>query len=76
MTKATAMVMARTTGALYVMGLLLGLAAYVPLVGFFAPVVFGLAFIHYLLGAVARGRISPGYQPHPDKSLDRGNAGP
>lgn len=39
-------------GALYVMGLLLGLAAYVPLVGFFAPVVFGLAFIHYLLGAL------------------------
>jgi hypothetical protein len=61
-------------GALYVMGLLLGLAAYVPLVGFFAPVVFGLAFIHYLLGAVAQERITPGYQPHPDKSLDRGNA--
>jgi len=61
-------------GALYVLGLLLGLAAYVPLVGFFAPVVFGLAFIHYLLGAVAKGRISPGYQPHPDKSLDHGNA--
>ena len=56
------------------MGLLLGLAAYVPLVGFFAPVVFGLAFIHYLLGAVAQERITPGYQPHPDKSLDRGNA--
>jgi CysZ protein len=39
-------------GSLYVMGLLLGLAAYVPIVGFFAPVVFGLAFIHYLLGAL------------------------
>ena len=39
-------------GSLYVMGLLLGLAAYVPLVGFFAPVVFGLAFIHYLLGVL------------------------
>jgi hypothetical protein len=61
-------------GALYVLGLLLGLAAYVPIVGFFAPVVFGLAFIHYLLGALERSRISPGYQPHPDKSLDRGNA--
>lgn len=43
-------------GALYVMGLLLGLAAYVPLLGFFAPVVFGLAFIHYLLGALERHR--------------------
>jgi hypothetical protein len=43
-------------GALYVMGLLLGLAAYVPVVGFFAPVVFGLAFIHYLLGALDRVR--------------------
>ena len=43
-------------GALYVMGLLLGLAAYVPILGFFAPVVFGLAFIHYLLGALERVR--------------------
>ena len=41
-------------GALYVLGLLFALAAYVPLVGFFAPVVFGLAFIHYLLGALER----------------------
>ena len=43
-------------GSLYVMGLLLGLAAYVPVVGFFAPVVFSLAFIHYLLGALERVR--------------------
>ena len=43
-------------GALYALGLLLGLAAYVPIVGFFAPVVFGLAFIHYLLGALERVR--------------------
>lgn len=63
-------------GALYLLGLLLGLAAYVPLLGFFAPVVFGLAFIHYLLGALEQSRITAGYQPHPDKSLDRGNAGP
>jgi hypothetical protein len=63
-------------GALYVLGLLLGLAAYVPVVGFFAPVVFGLAFIHYLLAALEHSRITPGYQPHPDKSLDRGNVGP
>jgi CysZ protein len=43
-------------GALYVLGLLLALAAYVPLVGFFAPVLFGLAFIHYLLAALAQHR--------------------
>ena len=41
---------------LYVLGLLLALAAYVPVVGFFAPVLFGLAFIHYLLGALATQR--------------------
>lgn len=46
--------------SLYLMGLLLALAAYVPLVGFAAPVVFGLAFIRYLLGALEeRRRLSP-----------------
>jgi len=39
-------------GALYVLGVLLALVAYVPLVGFFAPVLFGLAFIHYLLSTL------------------------
>ena len=43
-------------GPLYILGLLLGLAAYVPLAGFFAPVVFGLAFIHYLLGVLETQR--------------------
>src|SRR5256714_15051362 len=43
-------------GPLYFLGVLLALAAYVPLVGFFAPVLFGLAFIHYLLGALAAAR--------------------
>ena len=43
-------------GSLYILGLLLGLAAYVPLLGFFAPVVFGLAFIHYLLGVLEEHR--------------------
>ena len=45
-------------GALYVLGLLLALVAYVPVLGFFAPVLFGLAFIHYLLGALAAERRS------------------
>ena len=49
-------IFARRRGALYVMGLLLALVAYVPLLGFFAPVLFGLAFIHYLLGALAAER--------------------
>jgi hypothetical protein len=43
-------------GALYLLGLLLALIAYVPLLGFFAPVLFGLAFIHYLLGVLAAER--------------------
>jgi hypothetical protein len=43
-------------GALYALGALLALAAYVPVLGFFAPVLFGLAFIHYLLSALAARR--------------------
>jgi len=55
-------------GALYLMGFLLALIAYVPILGFFAPVVFGLAFIHYLLGALAA------YRADTNKSLVVGNA--
>ena len=43
-------------GALYLLGFLLALFAYVPLVQFFGPVVFGLAFIRYLLGALQERR--------------------
>ena len=43
-------------GGLYLLGLLLAVAAYVPVLGFFAPVVFALAFIHYLLGALRAHR--------------------
>lgn len=46
----------RRRGGLYLLGLLLALAAYVPILGFFAPVVFALAFIHYLLGALQSER--------------------
>jgi CysZ protein len=52
-------------GPLLALGFLLALAAYVPFVGFVAPVVFGLAFIRYLLGALQSIR--------PD---DGGNAAP
>ena len=46
-------------GALYALGLLLALLAYVPFVGFIAPVVFSLAFIRYLLGALEQLRAAP-----------------
>jgi hypothetical protein len=41
---------------LYLLGALLALVAYVPVLGLLAPVAFGLAFIHYLLGALAQQR--------------------
>jgi CysZ protein len=43
-------------GALYGMGLLMGVGAFVPLAQFTVPVVFGLAYTHYLLGALAERR--------------------
>jgi CysZ protein len=45
-------------GGLYALGAMLALAAYVPIIGFFVPVLFGLAFIHYLLAALAAERAS------------------
>jgi hypothetical protein len=59
-------------GALYLMGFLLALFAFVPLVGFIGPVVFGLAFIRYLLGALIELR----YGAHPNKELAPGNTTP
>ena len=61
-------------GALYLLGFLLALAAYVPFVGFVAPVVFGLAFIRYLLGAL--DAIRAGYRADPNKELAAGNTAP
>jgi hypothetical protein len=46
-------------GALYLLGAVLALLAYVPLVGFLAPVLFGLAFIHYLLAELEALRQAP-----------------
>jgi hypothetical protein len=65
-------------GGLYLLGILLALLAYVPLVGFIGPVVFGLAFIRYLLGALQelRSSIKVGYGPHANKELGSGNAPP
>jgi CysZ protein len=59
-------------GGLYVMGFLLALFAYVPLVQFLGPVVFGLAFIRYLLGALIEAR----YESHGNKELAPGNTAP
>jgi hypothetical protein len=46
-------------GALLLLGLLLALLAYVPFAGFIGPVVFGLAFIRYLLGTLQEMRAAP-----------------
>ena len=61
-------------GGLYTLGILLALLAYVPFVNFIGPVVFGLAFIRYLLGAL--DAIRQGYRPHPNKELAGGNTHP
>jgi hypothetical protein len=53
----------RRRGSLYLLGLLLAMAAYVPIIGFVAPVVFGLAFIRYLLGALQEVRQQEGATP-------------
>jgi len=44
---------------LYLLGFVLALVAYVPLLGFFAPVLFGLAFIHFLLAELEARRQAP-----------------
>jgi hypothetical protein len=46
----------------------------VPFVNFIGPVVFGLAFIRYLLGAL--DSIRPDYRVDPKKELAAGNAPP
>ncbi len=50
---------AERRSALYWMGAILALLAYVPVVGFVAPVLFGLAFIHLLLGELQALREAP-----------------
>jgi hypothetical protein len=57
-------------GALMLLGFLLALVVYVPFVGFLGPVVFGLAFIRYLLGALEAMRRD--YGPDPKKELAPG----
>jgi CysZ protein len=45
--------------ALYALGVVLALVAYVPIVGLFAPVLLGLAFIHFLLAELKTLREAP-----------------
>lgn len=52
-------VFALNRGALYLLGVQLALAAYVPVIGLFAPVLFGLAFIHLLLAELQAYREAP-----------------
>jgi hypothetical protein len=39
-------------GSLYLLGAILALAAFIPVIGFFVPVLLGLSFVHYLLSAL------------------------
>ncbi|HEU4350767.1 MAG TPA: EI24 domain-containing protein [Burkholderiales bacterium] len=57
-------------GALYSLGLLLALAGYIPFLNLLAPVVFGLAFIRYLLSSLIELR----YASNPNKELAGGSA--
>ena len=52
-------IFAERRGSLYVLGVALALVAFVPLLGFFAPVVVGLTFIHYLLAQLKLLRERP-----------------
>ena len=52
-------VLASNRGSLYLLGFVLALVAYVPLIGFFAPALFGLAFVHFLLGELQALREAP-----------------
>jgi CysZ protein len=48
----------RHGSSLYLLGILLALIAHIPVVGFFIPVIAGLAFIHYCLDRLANLRSS------------------
>ncbi len=52
-------IFAKLRKPLYMLGVLFALLAYVPLAGFIAPVLFGLAFIHLLLAELQALRQAP-----------------
>jgi len=49
-------VIAAHRGSLYLLGVILALAAFIPILGFFVPVLLGLSFVHYLLSALQAQR--------------------
>ena len=49
----------RHGGSLFLLGVILSLIAHIPVIGFFVPVIAGLAFIHYCLERLAEMRRSP-----------------
>lgn len=51
-----AQIFSNRRGSLYLLGLALALIAYVPVVGFLAPMLFALAFIHFGLASLAELR--------------------
>ena len=55
-------IFSKRRGSLYLLGLVLALVAYIPVIGFFAPVLFALAFIHFGLATLRemRGESRPG----------------
>lgn len=60
-------------GSFYLLGLLLALVAYVPVVGFFAPMVFALAFIHFGLSSLAElrgGEATQSRPPHEGRVIE------
>ena len=52
-------VFSRRRAAMYLLGVVLALVAYIPVIGLFAPVLFGLAFIHFLLAELQAVRAEP-----------------
>jgi CysZ protein len=60
-------------GSLYLLGLFLALVAYVPVVGFFAPMLFALGFIHFGLASLAelRGETGAGVPRGADQGEGR-----
>ena len=52
-------IFAARRGSLYALGVVLAFVAFVPVLGFFAPVVVGLTFIHYLLAQLKLLREQP-----------------
>ena len=49
----------RYRGELFLLGIAIALFGMIPILGFFAPVYGGLAFIHYCLARVAQLRAEP-----------------